>query len=68
MELKVGMEIDSYCDGRFGRDGYGPHVIVAWGFNWLLVRVNNKWLDVTEFDSQEEMLKLVKTWIEEENY
>jgi hypothetical protein len=66
MELKVGMEIESFCEGSFGRDGYGPHVVVAWGWNWLLVRVNNKYLDVAEFDSNQEMMESIQRWMKEE--
>jgi hypothetical protein len=68
MELKVGMEIDSFCEGAWGRDGYGPHTVVAWGWNWLLVRVNGNYLDVYEFDSNEDMLKRVEEWMNEEEY
>lgn len=65
-DLFVDMRIDSFCDGRFGREGYGPHAVVAWGWNWLVVRVNTDYLDITEFDSNDAMMRSITEWMNEE--
>lgn len=61
MNLEVGMILDGYCNGRFGRT-YGHKTIVGFGDDWIVVRDEDGDLMVAKFDSHEEMIELVKKW------
>ena len=36
--IEPGDILHGYCGGAFGRDGYGPHRVVAMGRDWIVCR------------------------------
>jgi hypothetical protein len=36
--IEPGDILHGYCGGAFGRDGYGPHRVIAVGRDWVLCR------------------------------
>lgn len=36
--IEPGDILYGYCGGAFGRDGYGPHRVIAVGRDWVLCR------------------------------
>lgn len=36
--IEPGDTLYGYCGGAFGRDGYGPHTVVAMGRDWVVCR------------------------------
>lgn len=68
--LRVGEVIDNYCNGYFGSRAFGSKKVVAFGWNWLLVRVesdfdSDSYLAVAEFDNFNQMMELVEEWRKE---
>jgi len=67
--LAVGLLFRGYCQGYFGRDGYGDKRVEAFGADWLVVRYASGYREgsvgFASFDSQDEMLRLVAEFAKE---
>jgi len=71
MQIFIGQKLYGYCDGYFGRDSYETKRIEGFGIDWIVARESD-WSCATEeietkilfaeFNSREEMIKLVKRW------
>lgn len=61
--LAVGQILYGYCEGYFGRDGYGEKRIEAFGADWIVAReVGGNKIFFATFDTSQEMVECVKKW------
>ena len=63
--LAVGLVFKGYCQGYFGRDGYGDKRVEAFGADWIVVRHDDGAVNFASFKDQAEMLRLVVEFAKE---
>jgi hypothetical protein len=63
-EVWVGTVLRGYCEGWFGRDGYGDKTVEAVGSDWVLVRLGQYVLTAT-FDGSAELDACMHRWAAE---
>jgi hypothetical protein len=65
----IGVEIETFANGCFGRDSYGRKVVVAEGLNWITVidySFDEKgFASSANFSSEEEKKQCIEDWIEQ---
>ena len=62
MEPRVGQVLHGYCGGYFGRDGFGPKRIEAFGEDWIVVRTEIGRPNMADFNSRKEMEECLDAW------
>ena len=67
-QLRVGLVLNSYCDGFMGREFQGPYRVEAFGDDWVVVRCVDGKPTFAEFSSFEEMLGKLEKWSKEKYY
>jgi len=68
----IGKVLKGYCDGWFGRDGYGDKTIEAVGSDWVVVRYDEDSTfgnhpSIAIFDTEEDLVVLIEKWLKEED-
>lgn len=66
--LRVGVKFYGYCNGYFGRDGYGTKTVEGFGDDWIVVRCDFGGRDTiltATFSSVEERDVQVIEWLKE---
>lgn len=63
--LRVGDIFHGYCNGYFGRNGYGKKRVEGVGADWIVVRHKNGDLNFAEFRVPDDAYKLVEEWLKE---
>jgi hypothetical protein len=63
--LRIGSVLHGYCNGYFGRDGYGAKRVEAIGADWLVARDICGIPTFAQFKSQEELERLTEEWLKE---
>ena len=65
----IGTKIYGYCEGYFGRDGYGTKIILAEGRKWIVcsyLYADNDYVTCVNFDTEEEKEECIRRWSEKE--
>lgn len=52
MSICVGIEINGFCGGWFGRDSYGDRRIEAFGVDWIVTRSDDRVVELVDFADQ----------------
>ncbi|ASR79899.1 hypothetical protein JANET_276 [Bacillus phage Janet] len=64
----VGIKINGFCNGYFGRDDYDDKIIIASGSDWIVALDDKGNNCFASFDDGEEMEENILKWSNDESY
>ena len=59
---KIGLILNGFCNGYFGRASYGPKCVEGFGVDWVVVREADGSLGLARFETSEIMETYLDLW------